>query len=558
MDQRRRLERDIAALSWEEFQRMVHELAKKDHPNALPLDAPDGGADTLIEAEAGSPKEIVQAKHYPRPGSIKWKDCRESVESAIKNHDPARITFAFSRDFTANDQRNFRTKLVDLFPQVDIPTPWTLSEIIERLERHPDIKKRYLGRAHEEALEPVMRAIQHGAKLETGQDLIERARSLAVFAAEHDRDFAYTTSHGEATMPEPKWDTLPFMAMTVKDETTTVRVDAWVREGADVPPGAFGFTDDDEGRAAFEYTRDQLARGRDAVLTSGVRIQIPRAPKVFKEAIDGGPLETPEITICVSDSIPIELEVETADATVRRTFAARPVPAREPGHVIFACIDRALVAVFDFEPLDEPIVRFNLKLTAQWREDVADNLDAARLVHAFFNQKRSVLRAEGLFPNGELNGDVPVTSDSDRRAVAFRLEVYEDLALIEERTGIDFTLPPTFGEEDLAAIKTVVNIIRSGEGTATFHEADGIVEAKEIPFLAEQCAAERVTHRPVTYEVLGEIVDLGLGEYELPPLRVIEVKPLGTKPDSPAHVKVGPDGDDQMRFRLVDSNLRAA
>lgn len=550
MDERRRLERDIAALSWQEFQRLIHDLVKKEVPNALPLDPPDGGADTLIPRDGDRVKEVVQAKHYARPSRIKWSECRSSLEAALESHEPERITFAFSRNFTAKEERDFREKLVDPFPHVDVRV-WTLDEIIDRLDRHPDLKKRYFGREHEETLDSILRAIEHGNKVETGADLIKRTHSLAVFAEEHDRDFTYVTSGGGASMREPLWEELPFMTMTVKDETTTVRVDAWARGRADVPPAAFSFTSDQEGREALGHAREQLARGHDAVLRSGLRFQVPKMPKAMKEAIQDEGFKQPEITIGAANPVTLELAIETSSETIARTFEVRPIPPLEPGHVAFGCSDGGLFVELDFLALEEPTVRFRFRMTGTFGRDVSANVEAARILDAFYNHERIVLRAERLFPDSMLEASFEAGTEDERQSMAMRRQVYDDLALIEERIGIDFTLPEHMGEVDLAAINTVARILETGEGTATFQQGDGIVEAHEIASIAERLPEERVIHRPVVYEVLGETLELGVGEYELPRLRVIDVRPLGATPESPAHVTIGPAGDDQMRFRLL-------
>lgn len=533
-------------------------LAKKQAPDALPLAAPDGGADTLILAKGQRPKEVVQAKHYPGPGSIKWSDCQASAKAAIDNHQPQRITFGFPRDFTAKEEREFRANIVDVFPEVEIGA-WTLSEIIDRLDQHPDLKKRYFGRGREEMLDSVLRAIEHGAKLETGEDLINRARSLADFAEEHDRDFTYGTSAGGASMPEPRWEKLPFMAMTVKNETTTVRVDAWARDRANIPSAGFSFTADEAGAEALARAREELAQDRDAVLRTGVHLQIPKMPKAIKEAMgEGERLETPEIIIRAGSPLAVELTIETDEGAITRTFAARPVPPREPGHVAFACRAGGLLIELDFLALDEPTVEFQFWVTGRFGDDVSTSLDAARVLHAFFTHKRIILRAEGLFPDGVLEDRFETGTEEETRLLEFRRSVYEDLAFIEDQTGHDFKLPERFGEVDLAAINTVARVLRTREGTATFEEADGVVEANEIALIAEQPPEPRVIHRPVIYEVLRERVELGVGEYVLPPLQVVDVKPLGTTPDSPAHVTIRPADGDQMRFHLVGPTPRAA
>src|SRR5919201_6058903 len=180
----RLLAQQIAAQPWSVFQRMIHELTKKEHPNALPLAAPDGGADTLIPAEGDRPSEVVQAKHYP--SRIHWTHCADSIKQALATHAPGRITLAFPIDFTKNHWRSFRQKLLDRFHQVVI-VPFTLSDIITGLEEHPDVRKRYFGRElHEDNVDSILRAVEHRGKLDTGADLVKHAHSFAVFGDEHD------------------------------------------------------------------------------------------------------------------------------------------------------------------------------------------------------------------------------------------------------------------------------------------------------------------------------------------------------------------------------------
>lgn len=551
--QHRLLEQAINAQTWTDFQRMVHELARAERPNAIPLEAPDGGADTLIPASGAEPKEVVQAKHFPKPKSIRWPNCIASLDEAIETHDPGRVTFAFPRDFTEKQERAFREKLVDRYPDVDV-RPWLLTDIIAELDRHPEIKKRYFGREqHEEQVDSFLRAVKHGGKLDTGADLIEQAHSLAAFADEHDRDFEYGVTGTGATMREPKWDELPFITLTIGDEKATVHVNAWTREGAEVPLPGFSFTDDEAGRAAKEFAREELASGRDAVLRSGVRVQIPNAPKVLRETTDGNSMEMEEIKMCFSDATAVGVEIETDDETVERTFPLRWVPPHEAGHVAYACREGAIWIELDFEPLEEPTVRFGFKLTGTFADDVSMNLAAARLLDAFFRQKRIVLRAEHFFPGGELENRGATGSEADRQSVAARVRLYGALAFIEERTGAEFVLPENITHEDVQIVGTIVNILETGGGTARFENVKCVVPPQEIAALDDNTRGPRLMRRPVLHELFGQIVNLGIGEYEIPPVRVIDVKPLGTKPDAPAHVTLGPEGNDQTPFRLIES-----
>ena len=56
----------------------------------------------------------------------------------------------------------------------------------------------------------------------------------------------------------------------------------------------------------------------------------------------------------------------------------------------------------------------------------------------------------------------------------------------------------------------------------------------------------------VTYPIFGEEIELGLADYELPPLKVVTIVAHGQTPDSPARVVLEADDDDQMCFQLID------
>lgn len=514
--------------------------------------APDGGADTIVPADDGAYADVFQAKHFR--SQINWKQCEDSLGRALERFEPHRVTFAFPRDFTERQERTFRERLVNPHvPRAAIEV-WTLSDIEDRLDRWPDIRTRYLGREHESQLAPIIRAIDQGGKrLETGADLVDRAQSLAAFAEEHDRDFTYATTLGGRDMVAPQWSTLPFISLTAIDETTSVRVDAWAREGADVPAAGFTFTDDEDGRAALETVRRELAAGREAVLQSGVMVTVPTSPRIIRETFAGNSVESPEVRIHANAELRVRVEVETDDDRQSWSFAVRPVPPLEHPGISFASLVGALFVEFNFRPLEAPVVRFSMIASASFDEDVETSLAALRFVDAFLNHRRIVMRCDSLFPGGVADGGFELAGEAERDALRFRRIVYEELRFIEERLGVDFKVPEFMDRDDLAAITTVANVLRTGEGTATFHGAEGVVEAHEVATLPDRLREERFIRQPATYTVLGQDLNLGMAEYDRPPLRITEIKPLGSKADSPAHVRLDPAGDDQMTFRLIDT-----
>jgi hypothetical protein len=553
MDERRRLERDIGALSWQAFQRLVHDLAKKEWPEALALAAPDGGADSLVPAKAEQPSHVIQAKHYPAPGQIKWSECVKSLAAALVEHTPGRLTFVFSRDFNKHHLRAFRARLIDPNPGAEVRA-WTLTDVCDLLDRYPDIKTRYFGRDREDVLESIRRALELGGKLETGADLIEQAGRLGEFTEDHDSDFSYGTYTGGASMPEPKWDDgdRPFMTVLVKGEKVTVYVNAWLREGAEAATH-FTFTEDEAGTEAREHAREELAAGREATLTAGVQVNIVNPPKVLREAM-GDRIETEEITLQPGRPSSVEIEVTGADGVVTSdVWEFRPIPPRMPGHLALGCVVGALSVELTLALLEEPMLRFEFNAEGHFRADVAANVAAARFLHRIFNHRGLVFRSNGFFPTGGLPCDTLPADEEKRQHIAARLAFYEDLEFIEQRCGVDFDIPSPIDEEDMAAIATVVGILRTGRGTATFHGGDGTVKANEVPRAAERFETARFHRRPVEYSIFGQEVNLGLGEYKLPRVKVVEVIPHGATPGAPARVKVVADGSDQMPFRLFDA-----
>jgi hypothetical protein len=101
------------------------------------------------------------------------------------------------------------------------------------------------------------------------------------------------------------------------------------------------------------------------------------------------------------------------------------------------------------------------------------------------------------------------------------------------------------------AISTAAEVLRTGEGTATFNQAEGFIENPAgIPQLAEDFR-KRAHRQMVSYPIFGREVELGEADYELPPLKVVEIVPYGQTANAPARVVLAAEGDGQMRFRLL-------
>jgi len=77
------------------------------------------------------------------------------------------------------------------------------------------------------------------------------------------------------------------------------------------------------------------------------------------------------------------------------------------------------------------------------------------------------------------------------------------------------------------AVGTAANVLRTGEGTATFTQAEGFVQnPAEIPRLRDD-VRKQASRRMVSYPIFGRELELGEADYELPALKVVEIVPHG-------------------------------
>jgi hypothetical protein len=549
------LRRQIQVMSPERFEQLVFELARRDDPEVRRLVHPDGGADTLRPAIEGRRSEVWQAKRYP--AGINWDECEGSLDQSVKHWDPQRITFAFARDFSATVEKSFQSRLVQRQSAQDngvTVTAWTLSELARRLDDHPDIKVRFFGDEQEDVTAGVVRAIQAGGKLETGSDLVERATTLSEFAEQQDVDFTYQVVSGSPTTPAPGWQDLPYLVMEMGDERVRVQVATWVREGAEVDPPNVWFADDEPGQSARMQAVRALARGEVAEVTSGLRMQL-RAPQVMRDLMPQPSEMSGTAKLHPGDPTKLELELRTAEGTVVRELQMRPVPPPPGTAAAFAGYSGSVLVEASFTLHEEPTISANITCSAHFGPNAAENAPAAELMYAFFTHSKFTLRSRAFFPDaGEISGASDELRQHPQLAdMEWMRRFYADVAYLERALGIALPIPAELTALNLDEVGTAANVLRTGEGSATFHQTQGFVQnPAEIPRLPERFRTQGSVRKMVSYAVFGQELQLGLGEYELPPLKVVDIIPHGQTPDAPARVVLEAEGNAQMRFRLVD------
>lgn len=106
----------IAALTPSSFEQLAFDVVRVSHPGVERLRAPDGGADLKVE---GPPVHVWQAKH--NMARIDWASCRESLERAVREHQPQFVTFIFPKDLTALESKKFSAlkEIVPAFVAID-------------------------------------------------------------------------------------------------------------------------------------------------------------------------------------------------------------------------------------------------------------------------------------------------------------------------------------------------------------------------------------------------------------------------------------------------------
>jgi hypothetical protein len=229
------------------------------------------------------------------------------------------------------------------------------------------------------------------------------------------------------------------------------------------------------------------------------------------------------------------------------------VPPRQGAYGALAGWAGAVLVEVNFTAVDEKHVAGNITFSPEFGGGFRESAEAGALVHAFCTHEEFSFRSDLLFPDG-IGGRSEERPPNDIcEEIEWRFHLYSDCALLEERLGIDLSFPEEVQVDDLNAIGTAADVLRTGEGTATFEQAEGMVQnPAEIPGLPDVFRKQASTRRMVTYPIFGREIEIGLADYELPPVKVVDIIPWGQRPDSPARVVLAADGDEQMRFRLVD------
>ncbi len=539
------------------FERLVYELAHRQEHEVQRLATPDGGADTVRPATDNSPAKVWQAKHYP--DKIDWGKCEKSFESSVERWGPSDIVFVFPRDFSEQLQKSFHSRLVTPGKKKGIKvTSWTQADLIRLLNEHDDLRVRFFGKTQEGPSAGLERMLQTGGRLETAPDLIDRAKTMAGFTEQSDPKFTYTTTSAGASAPAPNWGELPFMTVAVGDQKTRVEVATWPREGVEVQRPTFSFNDDEAGQKARLAATEALAEGKEAVVRDGAQIQVD-APKLFAEMEPFSSGSGGQMSLKPGEPIPLRMQIESPLGDETYEIEIRPVPFAPGAVASFAGYAGKALVVISIRLLEEPMVQANVTMRGVFTPSPDENLQTATTLLAFNSHTNLSLDSDRLFPaSGEISGSFTGQEGNDAltseqlEELEHRKRLFENLVLIQQKTGQEITIPDEYSWEDVAAAETAAEILRKRTGTVTVGELTAEIEnPAEIPGLPDKLLDGEV-RRPLAMEIFGQEIELGEAVYPIPKMKITEVAHHGTQADSPARVVLEVDGDPQVEFSLAD------
>lgn len=397
-----------------------------------------------------------------------------------------------------------------------------------------------------------------GATVNNASELVTRALELGAAGDELDPHFVFNQSSGPMPIPEPRWDDLPWMSLEIAGQRAHVRIDAWARPEAGVGLPEWSFTDDDAGQRAHHDARIAMARGERADITSGIRVTLSPAPTVVRELLGDSRPGVATLTIRPAETVRCAIVVH-GETMVAHDFDVRPVHPQEGADAAFAADQDGLWLELSLRLPGPPAVQMSVNVSPRFGSNSATNAFAAEFLVAFLTCNRIELKAAGIVPDEGIDGPIEVPQDPELlNDLRERIAIYRDVAFIERELGIDLPILGAIEHEDILSIATIAGALETGEGTYTMHQAQKVVPVSDIPGLAEQFAKELTHDREVTYPLFGRQISLGLATYDLPSVKIVDVRPLADSPHAPARVVLGPDGDGNMTFRLHRGPARSA
>ena len=446
---RRKFARDLADLSADDFESLVHRLIELEWPGAEKLDSPDGGADTIVADATGGLPRVFQVKHYAdRITTAHWRKCEGSLDTAMRDHGPGQVTFVFPRNLTNAMREQFGTRLVGRHPDVVIDW-WGLDSLSARLESAPWIVESFFGPEAAPLADQLLRVAEKGLKIRSVADVTSRQQDVVGYLDGRDERFQHQQLSGARSLPAPQWDPKPYVVVgTQGPGLPEARIAAWPRSGVEAPLPAISFSKDAAGAAALATARRELSAGRPVVLRDGLLVQLV-APQVLTDALAEMPdLEMESMELQPGQPVDIVLSVEDGEKTLLRQGQIRGVPPRAdapPGCTALMGLLGALEVEVEFPSSATPeggAIAVTVRI--RFSSNARDNLEALDVTDAW--ERAGRLRVD--LPSGPpLEVECGPVGDDGLRD-QWR-ELFRAIVALEQTTGLELPVPDEMSRSEI-------------------------------------------------------------------------------------------------------------
>jgi hypothetical protein len=515
---------DLATLTPDQFQELTFLLAHAVEGDVVPVRAKDQGLDARLPGALGRRTlRGWQAKRYT--GEINWAECEYSVKRAIAFWRPTRITFCFPKSLSANEQKNFETRLVERFTGVRLD--WWDEAELQRLMRDTEEGQRageYLFANPLADRETALRIGATGGELSTTSQAVDRLGVINRYL-QTDPHFRYAIGLREPGTPQSGPPRGTFLSVDLAGDDAVVRIDAAERHpdalAAYGPAGAFVFDDDDAGQRALAEV-DRLTReGGRAVISSGMGIRMERVPQHLAEFIPEG-VHTGTFELIAGEqalSPPAELHqtvlVAAGDAEAAVELVTVDAPDDWGGALGGGLGGLEVFVLVRRQSEDGPV---ESRLDWRYRAGEGSTVEqvlACDLMRAGLSGEpvelrdpesgRALMRGVMEEPSGD--------DDADR--LAGRREALALLAELEAWTGATFEPPAEWTAEDVATVIAAVARIRQPEQDGTWERQQVKVRPEAVPDDLDT-AYQFAFLVPLSIRLFGRVVPLGTELVHLP------------------------------------------
>lgn len=551
-------------LSDDEFDELVYLVAHIADRDVIKTRAPDGGLDTVRVAEADPLRADwgIQAKLHR--DQIKWPDCKKSLDRAVEQWKAPYVTFAFPRDLTHGQHKNFVKHLVGRHAGVKVDW-WgatKLTAIMTADDAGRAIAKRFFHA--EDPADLVDRATRAGGPLRTPADLLEREGAIGDFlrTASPHYDF-HTTRRPRSDEALPR---TPNAAMRLEfgcgDQQLIV--DAVAQTPAALehygPKASVAFKDRE--RAATLLDKVQQEGGRATLGEATVRFE--RIPPPFDQMLS---------------------EVEGV-VSVRAEPRAEPWAAR-----IIADTDEGTAQIdMDLTPAG-PEPQWDAKLVGQrngvtmelrfvWRHDdgsgtLALTWQLTRVTGSADERARALALIVALHGNGAFSVEdreehrPPMSQPTVRRPIRPGLralrDFYRDLADVQAFAGQTFGPPPDeFTADEANNLAYLAHLLRRGRLNGSVTSGKMIVGAEALRHFRRSGSDIEIRENLIA-DLFGREVHVAERVMHLPPMQVryatrhpsggweVQLVPAAGN-QAPMEIEFRPPQREETR-RLVDPTL---